>query len=100
MGSSLPPPSYNEISTVLSLAVLFKIFKNKHDKDSNLSEWTSCPVRWPPVVNTWCLVIWNPEVPVLIASGFWFFLVVLDTLPVLPRDMGTGEGEGGLKKKT
>lgn len=38
--------------------------------------------------------------PVLTASGFWFLLVtvVLGTLPVLQRGMGTGRGEGDVEE--
>ena len=39
-----PPLSWDEIGITLSLAVIFIIFKNKHDKDSNQSGWTNCPV--------------------------------------------------------
>lgn len=38
--------------------------------------------------------------PVLTAFGFWFLLVtvVLGTLPVLQRGMGTGGGEGDVEE--
>ena len=83
------PPSCDEVSIILSLTVILKVFKTSMTETPTGQDGQAVHSEWTTVAKTWCITVWYLAAPVLNVSCFWFFRVtmVLETLVVPQRGM-------------